>query len=154
MVRRISRQSRETLPGAKRERSLTIHRRREHEHLQVVRGVGHDALALGRLLIRLPCLQAGLHRVAPAADLAPGVRRHVIEMTGSGHRTPEIGGAPFRARRLRRQLCRVDVEMACARMTDVEGERAFEDAQHLEDVRVADVERARTRQQQERRFRV
>src|SRR4029453_15297259 len=129
-----------------RQTSLAVHRRREREHLEIVRRIRRKAFTFGRLLIRLPRLKAGAYGIAPSTHPRPSVRRHVIEVTGTWYRIAQIFGARHCPFRLRRQLGRVDVEMTSPGVPEVTLQRSLEHAQEAGHGWSLDVEHPRTRQ--------
>jgi hypothetical protein len=135
-----------------RDAALAVPRRREYEHVQVVRGIRQEALAFRGLLIRLPRLETRAHRIAPSSDPRPDVRRHVVDMARARNGVAEVLGARDRTLRLRGQFGHVDVEMTGARMLDVALQRGFEHREQPGHGGIVDRKRAGTRQQQEQRL--
>ncbi len=101
--------------------------------------------------VRVPRLEVGAHRVAPAADLVPGVRRHVVDVAGAGNEAAEELGARLGLAGDHGRLGGVHVEVAGAGVLDVLGEHAFEHLVQPLHVRVVDVARAAARLEQEQR---
>jgi len=68
-----------------RDRTLTVIRGRIEQHMKVVLGIDRESLADRGLLIGVPRLEIRAYRVAPAANLVPRVRRHVVDVAGAGN---------------------------------------------------------------------
>ena len=99
----------------------------------------------------MPRLDVRAHRIAPAADLVPRVRRHVVDMARARDRPAEELGARFGPLRHDGRFRRVDVEMAGARVMDVFGEDLLEHAVEALHGRAVHVARAAARLEQEQR---
>ena len=120
--------------------------------MQVVIGIDREAFAGVGLQIRVPRFEVGAHRIAPAADFVPGVRRHVVDVAGAGNGLAEIlartlppgRAAPWTRWRARRDGRRRDA-------SDRSLQRRFEHAVQPLDVRRVDVARAAARLEQEQR---
>ena len=137
------------LAGLDGHRALAVHRRREQQHVQVVLGVDGDAGAECVPLVGMPGSSIRFHAIGPTPDLIPRVRRHVVDVTGSRNRTPEMFRARLGLVRPCGGLSRVNIEMARAGVLDVSREDAFERRVQSLYSWVVDVPRAPSRLEQE-----
>ena len=147
-VERLAGQLCVVLPGAHRDRALAVIRRRIQQHVQIVLGVDREALAHRGLLIRMPRREIGAHRIAPAAHFVPGMRWHVVDVTGAGDRLAQELGARFGAARHGRGLGGVHVEVTGAWMADVPRQDALQHLMQPMDVRIVYIARAAPRLEQ------
>ena len=140
------------LAGPHRDGALPVVRRRKQEHVQVVFRIDCESFANGRLEVRVPGVEVGTHRVAPSADLVPGVRRHVVDVARTRDGVAEELGAGLGTPRHNRRLRRMHVEVARPRVMDVLGQHLLEDLVQPLHVGVLNVARPAARLQQEERI--
>ena len=70
--------------GLHRDRALAGHGGREEQHVQVVRRVDGVAQVVAGLLVGVPGVGVGDHRVVPAPDPVVGVGGHVLDVARAG----------------------------------------------------------------------
>ena len=102
----------------------------------------------------MPRLDVRAYRIAPAADLIPRMRGHVVDVARARDRPPEELGALLRPPGHDRRLGGMDIEVAGAGMMDVFRQDLFEDVVQPLHRRAVHVARAAPRLEQEQRVAV